>query len=499
MSDLERPAQPGASLPGPRFGRDSDLGGLLGPAGPPRSVWREPLFWLALALAMGRFWRLSDWSFWEDEVFTFSDSRALLSGEWSKNPLAYVPFALVIEWLGPVPSERALRLIPALLGCLGVAGCGILFAPIFGARRAAATALIVAASSWHLYWSQNARAYTLVQDLALVAGVLALRAASLSEPRVRLRSALAAVGFSLLAALVHPSAALLFLAWIGAALLSPRLGLRALQPMPPMPRWMAWIGALLAALLALWMGRMWWDYFRAKSDSTALHLIRTSGWYFTPALLAAAAYGTCVAWRERSARDTLVALACVLAAVLAIVNAFFVRAAAQYLFVLLPFVALLATGPFVRRRAGLAWRTAWLLALVLPAAADQGLYFFQRQGDRPPWKQAFAQVFEQRRPGDIVFTNCANVGEFYFAPRSLNLRRPIHVQNLDRYSTFIEKHWARQPRRAWFVINRERLREWEPQAMAGFETMLAEETRRVSSFEVQNSPRNLDVEVFLRE
>jgi hypothetical protein len=73
------------------------------------------------------------------------------------------------------------------------------------------------------------------------------------------------------------------------------------------------------------------------------------------------------------------------------------------------------------------------------------------------------------------------------------------VQNLDRYSTFTEKHWARQPRRAWFVINRERLREWDPQAMAGFETMLAEEARRVSSFEVRNSQRNLDVEVFLRE
>jgi hypothetical protein len=461
------------------------------------SVWREGLFWLALALSLGRFWQLSQWSLWEDEVFTLNDSRALLAGEWSKNPLGYAPFAALIQLLGPVPSAAALRMIPALLGCLGIAAVGALFAPVFGARRAAACALLVSASSWHLYWSQNARAYTLTQDLALFAGALALAAVFGAAST---RRAWAAALFGVLACLVHPSAALFCLGVVGALFLLPFVGFSgALRPMPPLPRNVLRIGALLGVLAALWLGRMWWDYFRAKSDSTALHLIKTSGWYFTPALLAAATFGAFGAWRERAARDVLVALACLLAAALAIANALFVRAAAQYLFVLLPFVALLATRPLVLRNAGPRWRAAWLVALVLPALADQGLYFFQRNGDRPPWKEAFEQVINTRLPGDLVFTNCANVGEFYFEPRSLNLRRPVHVQILDPYTSATEMHWARQARRAWFVNNVERLSEWDHDSQRSLKTMLKEDARLVASFEVGEGLRDLNVLVYLRE
>jgi hypothetical protein len=475
---------------------------LAAPASRGRSIWREPLFWIALLLSLSRFWRVGDWSLWEDEVFTLSDARTLLAagaGSGPKNPLGYLLFAALVHGLGPVPTEFGLRFVPALLGALGIAACGLCFAPIFGARRAAAAALLVAASSWHVYWSQNARFYTLAQDFAVIGGAFALRA--LLRPngeRFRL-TALSALAAILLAALAQPAAALLLPAWLAAALLLPHLGVRPVPPRLSITRPMLLGAGVLALAIAAWIAPIWLDYYRTKHDPTAGHLVLSSGWFFTPALLAAATFGAFCAWRARSGPDVLTCLACVITAALAIGNAMFVRAAAQYLFVLQPFVAVLATWPLVQANRAAWWRHAWLGALVVPALIDQGLYFSVRNGDRPPWKEAFAEVFERKAAGDLVFTNNANVGEFYFAPNSTDLRHPTHVHNLDRYSFAAEQHWARQPRRAWFVINRDRLNEWPQNAHEEFNAMLASNARLVASFELDHDVRDLDVFVYVRE
>ncbi len=465
------------------------------------AVLREPLFWLALVLALSRFWRLSQWSLWEDEVFTLSDARAYLepgAGAGPRNPLGYLLFAGLLHGLGAVPGEFGMRVLPALLGVLGIVACGLCFTPIFGARRAAAAAAIVAASTWHVYWSQNARFYTLAQDFALIGGALCVRAVFRSHGERFALTSLCALAALLFAALAQPAAALLLPAWIAAAIVIARLPLQPLPPRLSISRPMLVALGLLGLAIAVWIGPIWLDYYRTKHDPTPLHLLATSGWYFTPALLTAALFGAFGGFRQRSAPDVLVALACLFCAALALGNAFFVRAAAQYLFVLLPFVALLATWPLTRARSPGWWKSSWLAALLLPALVDQGLYFTTRNGDRPAWREAFAEVFNRREAGDLVFTNNANVGEYYFAPNSSNLRHPTHVHNLDRYSFLAEQHWARQPRRAWFVINRERLDEWPEKDRRTFEAMLASNARLVKSFEL-DGVRDLDVHVYLRE
>ncbi len=448
---------------------------------------------------MTRFWRLGDWSLWEDEVFTLSDARTIMAdGGVPKNPLGYFLFAGLIHGLGTVPGEFGLRILPAILGVLGIAACGLCFAPIFGARRAAATALILGASTWHLYWSQNARFYTLAQDLALLGGVFAARALLRARGERFFLCALCALALLMLAALAQPAALLLLPAWLAAAVAVSRIRTQPPLASLPISRTSVIAAGILGVLIAAWVGPIWLDFYRTKHDPTALHLLLTSGWYFTPALLGAAAFSMVCAVRRRSAPDIVVGLACLFAAGLAQANALFVRAAAQYLFVLLPFVAALATWPIVQSRFRPWWRAAWLAALVLPAVIDQGLYFTARNGDRPPWREAFAEVHRLREPGDLVFTNNANVGEYYFAPLSLDLRHPSHVQNLDRYTYASEQHWARQPRRAWFVVNIERLDEWPMAARDAFKAMLADRATLVKSFDLDVGVRDLDVLVYLR-
>ena len=58
-----------------------------------------------------------------------------------------------------------MRLPAALFGWVGIALTYWAFAPTVGRRTAAAAALVLATSSWHMDWSQTARFYTLEIDL----------------------------------------------------------------------------------------------------------------------------------------------------------------------------------------------------------------------------------------------------------------------------------------------------------------------------------------------
>jgi uncharacterized membrane protein len=140
-------------------------------------VW---LFIITLFAAAMRFYRLGEWSFWIDEIFTinhavshFSTTELLLknippSRNWI--PLSVILDAQMLKLNGI--NELSARLAPAIIGILTIP---ILYFPtrkIFGPRIALISLLLLAVSSWHLFWSQNARFYTslmLLYTLALFA------------------------------------------------------------------------------------------------------------------------------------------------------------------------------------------------------------------------------------------------------------------------------------------------------------------------------------------
>lgn len=122
---------------------------------------------ITLLAAILRFYKLGKWSFWFDEVFTlnralnnYSDFDAVVQTTLSHKflPLSIILSGSVVNILGI--SEWSARLVPAIIGIISVP---ILYFPtkkIFGWRAAAIAALLLALSSWHIYWSQNARFYT---------------------------------------------------------------------------------------------------------------------------------------------------------------------------------------------------------------------------------------------------------------------------------------------------------------------------------------------------
>ncbi len=455
--------------------------------------------WLLLAallLGLTRFLFLGRWSLWLDEAFTLADSR---HGSGHQNPLGYFLFGWFYDYARGRPDETWLRLPAAVFGWLTIPACWWAFRPLFGARVAALAALVVASSGWHLYWSQNARFYTLAQLLVLLGGGGLLR--GLAAPS----TALTGTGIALLflAPLAHPSAALLagplvFIPWIARW-----LGLLPEHPELARPwKWLSVAGFLGALAGTGWVLQVWGIWERRRGEGDPLHFLLTCGYFFTPTVGLAFLWGLTRARRERAGFTAVLATVFALSA--AGLASFFVRASAQYVFVVLPWLAVIAalplgdrlepTEPRTRRRS-----LALLAVVLLPGLADSALYLGLRNGDRPRWREAYRYVFEQRRPGDLVLGMEAPVAEYYLDPRSDDLRRWKQVTWLDDFRARLSVDWARYARRTWLVVNLEQLKDWRAENRADLLRVLGEECTRQASFVIPFTPRDLNVFVYLRE
>jgi uncharacterized membrane protein len=131
---------------------------------------------ITLLASVLRFYKLGQWSFWFDEIFTVN--RALVHysdiGEVFINLPQRVWLPLSLLFTGQTltifeTTEWTARVIPALFGIITIP---ILYLPIkryFGSWVALLSVLLLAFSPWHLFWSQNARFYTALLLFAMLA------------------------------------------------------------------------------------------------------------------------------------------------------------------------------------------------------------------------------------------------------------------------------------------------------------------------------------------
>jgi len=161
---------------------------------------------LVLLGAVLRFHRLGEWSFWIDEVTQARDSLAMDTvGEAvsAYYPLSYLLMRPALVGLGL--NEWSARLIPAILGIIAIPLMYVGANAVLGRRVAILSAALLAISPWHLYWSQNARFYSLL--LLLYNASLLLFYLGIEKDRFRL--ILLSFLFWLLALATHPTAILL--------------------------------------------------------------------------------------------------------------------------------------------------------------------------------------------------------------------------------------------------------------------------------------------------
>ena len=477
------------------------------PQTPPVEGRGEVRLWLGLACLLGlvRFCNLGQWSLWLDEALTWADAHHGDNYNWP----GYALVRWTVEFLGETPSEFSLRLLPALAGWLAIPASWWALQPWVGGRRAALVALLVALSPWEVYWSQNARFYTMVQLTSLLGAGFVLRGLLRNSiPTACLGLGVAALGALLQLQAVIVSIALAFgpaLAWLlvkkwrsseegmdaeGAAQLPTRV-VRALVAL-----------VFLAGLIVLpWALDVFQNYRQVKQDpplASLLHLVRSTAYYLTPALSVAALIGALVIGRARDVRGcVLLGIVVCGAGCLALAGGF-ARSSAQYGLSFMPFICAVALwvtslAPLDSRRS---LRLAVVAVLCAPLLAGLALYFTTQYGQRPRWEEAYGYVDSLRAEQDLVLGMQAPVGEFYLVPGATDLRHPELVLWCDRSRPRAWRNAAKTKKTVWVVVRPDFLSEWEPEARGAFEGFLRESCRLQRRFPVRQEGRDLDVEVY---
>lgn len=138
---------------------------------------RNETLLLFLCLIIGfalRFYTYDQKSLWVDEVHTFNDSRDGFKAQiefYKKNPTYLHPplFFVLTHLFYPFPRpERDLRLIPLIFGILSVPMIYLL-SKSFSPQIALPCTLSLTFMVYHIYFSQEARPYSMLMFLGMVA------------------------------------------------------------------------------------------------------------------------------------------------------------------------------------------------------------------------------------------------------------------------------------------------------------------------------------------
>lgn len=376
-----------------------------------------------------RLYRLGEWSFWVDEAHTWRDIRAPIENFWKNTtsyyPLSYLLLRGVVDWFQS-ESEGWLRLPFAFFGMMSVPALAIVGRNVVGRGGALIAALLLAVCPWHIYWSQNARAYSMVLFFVLMAAGAFYTA--LLRRSITLH--FAALALIIVAGLCHPSAYIMLAALLVFLVLQIRWRQRAKGGWE---RWLPLLVVVVLVVLTAVLLPLVMHVRRVKSDLSLMHLLQTTAFYVRAPLAIGALGGALLLFdRGERAATLLVCWAVVPLLTLSVWSVLFGQVTAYYAFYILPAVCLLA-GEFIQVLAwrvrldgfrGLLLRVVPLGILVADMAGHDFLYFEKYHGERPQWREAFEAAVALGGPRiRILTTNEPSM--IYYRDRGAPLARLV--------------------------------------------------------------------------
>lgn len=418
------------------------------------------LFGITLFAAALRFFRLGEWSFWGDEIFTLSGKP---DGFFPSVSTALI--RLTTDVLGV--NELTARLAPALIGILTIPVFYVLVSAAFGRSVGLISSGLLAVSTWHLYWSQNARYFVLM----LLFYTISLMLFYLGIEKNQTRLLLVSLIFLGLAAVERLQALILLpiLAVYAAGL--------ALFPIPRpagfnLKNLAFFFGPCIvigAALAWPFLGNLsgWMEGF-GRVNNTPYWIITGFVYYVG---LPTISLGACTALYllgQKNHAGLLFGLAAAVPPLVIAAISPFHYTASRYFFVSLTSWIVLAgigTAALFQRRPAASTLLPAAVALILIGTplTENYLYYRYHNGNRENWREAFEYIRAHQREGDRVILADIDIGRYYLNQRVYPLNREVMdlVQVRDTRVWFVVDDPTEElyPEYAAWIFNHARLME----------------------------------------
>jgi uncharacterized membrane protein len=344
-------------------------------------------------------------------------------------------------------SEWSARLFPAFIGMISIP---ILYFPtkrLFGASVAILASGLLAVSPWHLYWSQNARFYSLLllfYSLALLYLVIGLEE---DRPWFLLLSVIF-LGLAARERLV----ALFFIPVVLSYLFLLKI-LSIDNPLRHRLRYLLLLftlGVVLSLFFVLpYLRNMnqWLVNFGGPNNSPFWILAGTVYYVGLP-VVCIGGVGAVYFLLSRNRSVLLVSLSATIPLILMAGISFFHYSANRYVFITLTSWTLLAALAvkelFTHLKGHSRIFPFGLVCLLFVALLKEDFLYYQYQnGNRPDWKSAFAYVQSHKEPGEIVLSANKDLGDYYSQEKTQGLDS-FDIDNIKEsgVKVWIEDDWG---------------------------------------------------------
>lgn len=428
-----------------------------------------------------RLYKLGEWSFWYDEIYTLRDVRNLPNLSLLNQQLSRLLIYGVIRAFGE--SEWTARIIPTIIGILSIPILFFLVRKSFGPGVALLACLLLAIAPWHLYWSQNARFYTMLllfYTIALFAFYYAIE-----EDR--------------------PLYLVLFLVFLGLAVLE-RLFSVLLLPVavsylillkilpfekPPGLRmrtiWILVVPVIIIILLGSWQflsNPEKYEVSFGRINNNPMSIAAGVAFYLSLPILCMGVVGAIYYLIHKNRAVLLLTIAAVLPILAILVLSTVQYTATRYAFITLTswiVLAALAVWTLLKEVKGLYWilGIGVLLLLVSQPLSEAFLYYRYQNGNRDDWRSAFQLIDKLKEPGEAVVVTNPILGDYYSKEPTIRYRE-LNFENLPQDQGAI-----------WFVEDNN-VGDKNPKLVR----WLVENTDLIANFDVHVSARNFKMRVY---
>ncbi len=405
--------------------------------------------------ALLRFWSLGQWSFWIDEVLTVLDAKEFSLSNSPINPIPYIAakFSVFISeklsFLIEGGEEWDNRLIFCIAGILSIPIIFSLGQTLYNSRVGLLATAFVALSSWHLFWSQNARSYIFTFLFAALTAWFFYR--SLENDS------------TLLTICALFSCICLILSHLLAAAIVPALAVYATLRLLEERNRKRWINLLLffvpfalpVLMLALpqirgYVSSGWGHNEWGRSP---IYIVLTLVQGVSIPIAVTAFFAAIVNPHDRATRFLMCFAGVPL--VLLLIASQFQNVAGYYLFWTTPAYFILAAVACTYLWEAVTADKYNLFKALLPCLlivvllSQNYLYFRFENGGRPKWREAFEVIKVKRKPTDQLVLSEPEMTRYYM-PTS----ESIDVDKLVKDKVSFEKEWeSSDGKRIWFIVD----------------------------------------------